>query len=359
MKIAILSYSVEDDSGTSLVAIDQALILQKTGHDVTVFTLIPYEGEKSVTINNLLPPPMHLPFINRCLKSFIEYDMVIAYDYPLSWLAYYAKKKYPLKYVCFLQGLQLPEMCESVIEKIYIKILSKYLYKWSVANADNVVVETKFLRDLINKRLSIKSQVIQNPTYLFMSRNETGNNIRNKYQLKDSPVILYVDRLEEHKGVDILLAAFTEVRKKIPNVKLIIIGKCTRQSYFNKIQAMADKSVIFIEYVPHNEMPAYYSAATIFATCAIYEEGLSHTIIEAQAFGKPVVAFDILPHREIVKDGETGILVKKVGSKNDFVTALSELLTNSIIMDNMSKNALLWTEELSDNAISNLNKLID
>jgi glycosyltransferase involved in cell wall biosynthesis len=274
-------------------------------------------------------------------------------------LAYYAKNKYPLKYVCFLQGLQLPEMCESVIEKIYIKILSKYLYKWSVANADNVVVETKFLRDLINKRLSIKSQVIQNPTYLFMSRNETGNNIRNKYQLKDSPVILYVDRLEEHKGVDILLAAFTEVRKKIPNVKLIIIGKCTRQSYFNKIQAMADKSVIFIEYVPHNEMPAYYSAATIFATCAIYEEGLSHTIIEAQAFGKPVVAFDILPHREIVKDGETGILVKKVGSKNDFVTALSELLTNSIIMDNMSKNALLWTEELSDNAISNLNKLID
>ncbi|MFZ7119572.1 MAG: glycosyltransferase family 4 protein, partial [Eubacteriaceae bacterium] len=253
MKIAILIYSVNDNSGTSLVAMDQSSILQKSGHDVTVFTLIPYDGDKNVTIKNLerplfnlplwnypfmylfaiLPPPIHLPFINRCLKSLIGYDMVIAYDYPLSWLAYYAKQKYSLKYLCFFQGLQLPEMCESVFEKIYTKILAKYLYKRSVANADNIIVETEFLRSLINKRLSIESDVIQNPTYLFMKKNETGNNIRNKFQLGDNPVILYIDRLEEHKGVDILLNAFTDVRKRVPDAKLIIIGKCTRQSYFN------------------------------------------------------------------------------------------------------------------------------
>lgn len=378
MKIAILTYSAEDNSGTSLVATDHALIYQKLGHDVTLFTLIPYDGKKEVKIKSLkrplfnlplwkypymyifaiLPAPMHLLFINKCLESFIEYDMVVAYDYPLSWIARYAKNKYQLKYLCFLQGLQLPEMCESVIEKVYIKILTKYLYKKSVSNADNVIVETEFLRDLINKRLSIKSQVVQNPTFLFIQRNITGQNIRNKYQLNDCPVILYIDRIEEHKGVDILLDAFNEVRKKVTDVKLIIIGKCTRQSYFNKIQAMADKSIVFVEYVPHNEISGYYFASSIFATCAVYEEGLSHTIIEAQAFGKPVVAFDIPSHREIVKDDETGILVKNIGSKNDFAYALIELLTNPAKKDTMSKNSLLWTEELGNNAISDFNSLI-
>jgi glycosyltransferase involved in cell wall biosynthesis len=379
MKIAILTYSAEDNSGTSLVALDHASMYQKSGHDVTLFTLIPYDGENIIKINNLrrplfnlplwkypfmyifaiLPSPMHLLFINRCLESFTEYDMIIAYDYPLSWIAYYAKNKYKLKYLCFLQGLQLPEMSESIIEKLYINILSKYLYKRSVANADNVIVETEFLKDLINKKLSIRSQVIQNPTFLFMQKNITGENIRNKYQLNDDPVILYIDRLEEHKGVDILLDAFKEVRNKVSNAKLIIIGKCTRKSYFNKVHTKENISVIFIDYVPHNEVSAYYSASNIFATCAIYEEGLSHTIIEAQAFGNPVVAFDILAHREIVKDGKTGILVKNVGSRNDFASALVELLTNTITRDTMSKNALLWAEELGNNAIYNFNKLLE
>jgi glycosyltransferase involved in cell wall biosynthesis len=192
-----------------------------------------------------------------------------------------------------------------------------------------------------------------------MQKNITGENIRNKYQLNDDPLILYIDRLEEHKGVDILLDAFKEVRNKVSNAKLIIIGKCTRKSYFNKVHSRENTSVIFIDYVPHNEISAYYSASNIFATCAIYEEGLSHTIIEAQAFGNPVVAFDILAHREIVKDGKTGILVKNVGSRNDFASALVELLTNTITRDTMSKNALLWAEELGNNAIYNFNKLLE
>jgi hypothetical protein len=103
MKIAILVYSVDDNSGTSLIALDHALLFQKLGHNVTLFTLIPYDGKSDATIKSLphpllnlplwkypfmylfafLPPPMHLPLINRCLKTFSEYDMVIAYDYPL------------------------------------------------------------------------------------------------------------------------------------------------------------------------------------------------------------------------------------------------------------------------------------
>ncbi len=379
MKIAILAYSIDDNSGTSLAAIDNASLFRKAGNDVTLFTLIPDDDKNDPVSKSLprplfnlplfkyplmylfaiLPAPLHLPLIKRCLKPLAEYDMVIAYDYPLGWFGYYLKKKYPaIKYLCFFQGLQLPEMCEFWFEKLYVNLLVKYHYKTSVKNADNVIVESQFLKDYMKNSLSIESRVIQNPTYLFMDKKATGEGVRKKYQLNNDPVILYVDRLEEHKGIEILLDAFIEVRKKVCDAKLIIIGKCTMKYYLKRILARDDKSVIFIEYVPHKEIADYYAASSIFATCALCEEGLSHTIIEAQAFGKPVVAFDIPAHREIVKNMETGILVNDVENKNDFASALTELLTNPTKINTMGDNAALWAEKLGEKAINDFNSLL-
>lgn len=379
MKIAILAYSIDDNSGTSLAAIDNAAMFRKHGHSVTLFTLIPNGNENNPDVKSLpkpllnlplwkypfmylfaiLPAPLHLPFIKRCLKPLAEYDIVIAYDYPLGWFGYYLKKQHPaIKYLCFFQGFQLPEMCEFWFEKLYVTLLVKYHYKTSVKNADNVIVESQFLKDYMNNILSIESKVIPNPTYLFMDRNATGEGVRKKYKLDNDPVILYVDRLEEHKGIEILLDAFIEVRKKVCDAKLIIIGKCTLKYYQKRILARNDEAVIFIDYVPHKEIADYYAASDVFATCALCEEGLSHTIIEAQAFGKPVVAFDIPAHREIVKNMETGILVKDVGNKKDFASALTELLTNPTKINTMGENAALWAEKLGGKAINDFNTLL-
>ncbi len=380
MRIAILAYSTDDNSGTGLAAIDNATLFRKAGHDVTLYTLIPGDDRNDLITKSLphpilnlplwkyplmylfgiLPPPLHLPLIKRCLKPLAEYDAVIAYDYPLGWFGYYLKKQYPsIRYLCFFQGLQLSEMCEFWVEKLYVNILVKYHYKSSVKNADNVIVESQFLKDFMKKGLSIESRVIHNPTYLFMDRNATGENVRKKYQLNNDPVILYIDRLEEHKGIELLLDAFIEVRKKVSNAKLIIIGKCTMKYYLKRILARNDKSVVFIEYVPHKDISDYYAASNVFATCALCEEGLSHTIIEAQAFGKPVVAFNIPAHREIVKNRETGILVNNVGNKDGFALALTELLTEPTAINTMGTNASLWAEELGNKAVSDFINLLN
>ncbi|HAS05154.1 MAG TPA: hypothetical protein DCR71_05335 [Dehalococcoidia bacterium] len=380
MKIAILAYSMDDNSGTSLAAIDNTALFSKLGHNVTLFTLIPSDNENNLAVKSLpkpllnlplwkyplmyffaiLPAPLHLPFIKRCLKPLAEYDAVFAYDYPLGWFGYYLKKQNPsMRYLCFFQGLQLPEMCEFWFEKLYVKLLVKYHYKTSVKNADNVIVESRFLKDYMKNNLSIESKVIPNPTYLFMDRSATGENVRNKYKLNNDPVILYVDRLEEHKGIELLLDAFSEVRTKVCDAKLIIIGKCTLKYYQKRLLERNDEAVIFIDYVPHEEIADYYTASDVFATCALCEEGLSHTIIEAQAFGKPVVAFDIPAHREIVKNGETGILVNDVGNKDDFAAALTELLTDISTKNTIGENALLWAEGLGNKAVNDFTGLLD
>lgn len=367
MKIAFLLYSIDENSGSSIVALDHAKAFSNSGHDVTLFTLIPSSNKFGVPTQKLplpilnfplwkypwmyffsiLYPPFHLPLIKRCIKPLSEYNVVIAYDYPLNWLTYYAKKQYNLKNVWFLQGLALPEMNEMFVERLYYRFLEKFLYKPSAANVDLLLVETVFLKNLLRKRISINSEVIKSCTYLCMDTSVSGVDIRHRYQLEDDPVILYIDRLEKHKGIEILLDAFKLVLKILPNVKLIIIGKCTRKHFSRKLLSRKDSSVIYVEYVPHNEIGTYYTAATIFATCATFEEGFSHTVIEAQAFGKPVVAFKLPAHEEVVKSGETGILVDQAGGAIEFSSALLSILKNLDLKTSMSKNALEWAKELS------------
>lgn len=186
----------------------------------------------------------------------------------------------------------------------------------------------------------------------------SNRKIREELQLSDDPLILYVDRIEEHKGIEILLDAFDIVLKKFPNTKLMIIGKCTRKHYWRKIVARKNTSIIFIDHIHHNEISAFYQASTIFATCAVFEEGLSHTILEAQAFGKPVVAFNITNHKEVVKNGETGILVDRIGDGVEFASALLSLLSNPDLRDTMGRKAVVWTSNLANTGKNDIDSLL-
>ena len=55
------------------------------------------------------------------------------------------------------------------------------------------------------------------------------------------------------------------------------------------------------------ELPYYYAACDVYATASLWE-GFDMPLVEAQACGKPVVAFDIGPHKELIN--EKGILVQ-------------------------------------------------
>jgi len=64
-------------------------------------------------------------------------------------------------------------------------------------------------------------------------------------------------------------------------------------------------------------------------------------LVEAQACGKPVVAFNFGPHPEVVKEGETGFLVppRDVGA---LAEAVIRLVKNDKLRQEMGKNASKW-----------------
>ena len=378
MKIAILAYEIDDASGSSLVAMQQAFLFASMGCDVTFFTLRPGGMLDDLPVRTLktsldlplykwqlmfpftvIPPPLHLPLIRPAIKTLSSFDVVVAHDYPLNWFGYYARKLYGVKYIWFLQGVPLVEACQFTWEKMLCWMQTYGYYRRSAANADLVVTETNFLKGMLKQRFDIESVVIPNLTHLSFNPGLSGEEVRQKYQLEDKPLILYVDRLVADKGIETLLDSFVLVRKAIPGARLMLIGR-SRLSYWPRIrERLDDRSVIHVDYVPHGEIAAFYAASTIFATCAGWEAEFSHTIVEAQAMGKPVVAFNVGAHREVVSNGETGILVDQTGNAQQFAAALVKLLHDKDLAGRMGDNAVKWAKRLADKAALDFQELLN
>ena len=137
--------------------------------------------------------------------------------------------------------------------------------------------------------------------------------------------ILCVARLSPQKNVDI----FLEIASMLPEYAFVWIGN---QYEFCEPYS---ENVFFMGSLPN--AGAYNEYADLFILPSNYE-GLPMTIIEAMAFGKPVVASNVGGINEIVVDGENGYTVEnKAGA---FVEKISYILEQEEVYDKFSKAAL-------------------
>lgn len=146
--------------------------------------------------------------------------------------------------------------------------------------------------------------------------------VAKKYKLK-KPVLLYVGRISPHKGVHLLLSAFRLVKEKFPAATLVVVGKHTFPKYSKQLQKTASETggVVFTGFVADDELPAYYGTCDAYVTCSLWE-GFNIPIVEANACGKPAVAFNVGSHPEVLKKG---ILVE-AGDIEGFADAVAKLL---------------------------------
>ena len=139
-------------------------------------------------------------------------------------------------------------------------------------------------------------------------------------------MLLYVGRISPHKGVHLLLEAFRLVKEKIPAATLVVVGKHTFPKYSKQLQKTAAEigGVVFTGFIPDEDLPAFYGSCDADVTCSMWE-GFDIPIAEANACGKPAVAFRIGSHPEVLKNG---ILVEK-GKVEEFAAAVVKVLKAS------------------------------
>ena len=123
-------------------------------------------------------------------------------------------------------------------------------------------------------------------------------------------MVMYVGRLVPHKGVEFLLEAVEMMR---PTAHLVIVGKGpwleTLKDSANRLR-VADR-VVFAGSVPWSELPNYYRAADVCVLPSISRlEAFGLVGLEAMASERPVVLSDIPGVREVIEDGQEGLLAR-------------------------------------------------
>lgn len=144
----------------------------------------------------------------------------------------------------------------------------------------------------------------------------------------DTPTLVHVGRLVRHKGPDLLLEAFAQIRVRHPEAQLRIVGRGDQSDYCCRLTDRAREigNVELLGDLSLHELAGEYQRAWVFA-CASLFEGFGMPFLEAHASGLPCVGFDVCSVPEIVGNGETGLLVPK-GDVDGLAQAIDDLLTN-------------------------------
>jgi len=166
---------------------------------------------------------------------------------------------------------------------------------------------------------------------------------------KNEKIVLFLGRIHRIKGVDILIKAFANVNRELENVKLVIVGP--DDGYLYEAGALArtlgigDKIAFIGPLYGVNKLEAYVDAE--FIVVPSFYEIFGIVILEAYACGKPVIASRVIGPKELVLDGETGILVNP-GEINQLADAIKLLLYNEGKTRNMGMNAKQFVTENFD-----------
>ncbi|MGB8952707.1 MAG: glycosyltransferase [Candidatus Aminicenantales bacterium] len=125
---------------------------------------------------------------------------------------------------------------------------------------------------------------------------------------RDHPVVGTVARLHRQKGIIYFLRAASIIHRRIPEAQILVAGGGPLEQKLRQEAKRLGVQRYFLllgERTDARELLSYFD---VFALPSLWE-GLPLALLEAAALGKPIVATDIDGVREVIKDGETGILV--------------------------------------------------
>jgi phosphatidylinositol alpha-1,6-mannosyltransferase len=157
------------------------------------------------------------------------------------------------------------------------------------------------------------------------------DDLRERYGIGERPLVVCVSRLVARKGQDVLIRGMEDVRRRVPDAALLIVGGGPYEDELRVLAGRAPEgSVIFAGQVSEEDLPRHYAIGDVFAMpCrtrlgGLEVEGWGNVFIEAAACARPVVVGDSGGARETLVDGETGILVDgaDVASVTDAVATL-------------------------------------
>jgi phosphatidylinositol alpha-mannosyltransferase len=163
--------------------------------------------------------------------------------------------------------------------------------------------------------------------------------------------ILFVGRPEKRKGLDHLLPAFAQVRKRRQDVRLIVVGAGKFDRYERMAKSLRLSDVAFRGYATYADLPRYHHTADVFCAPNTGYESQGIVLLEAMAAGLPIAASNIEGFAAVLTHGVQGLLALP-GDEQSLASALLQLLDDESARKRMGEQGRAHAQDFSWDRVS-------
>jgi PEP-CTERM/exosortase A-associated glycosyltransferase len=231
--------------------------------------------------------------------------------------------------------------------------LTRGLETYAVKRADAVTTICQGLRgDLLARGLpEDKVTVIPNAVDIekFSVGGAPDEAVKAQLGLAGARVLGFIGSYYAYEGLNLLLDALPLILKRVPDVRVLLTGGGPQEANLKQqaqTMGIADR-IVFTGRVPHSEVARYYGLvdALVYPRLPMRLTELVTPLkpLEAMAQGRLLIASDVGGHRELIRDGETGVLFK-AGDARDLADKTAGLLQATERWPQLRANARRFVE---------------
>ena len=125
---------------------------------------------------------------------------------------------------------------------------------------------------------------------------------------EDDFIMINVNRLSPDKHVDTIIRAYSRIKWKVPDSKLVIVGSGIEEGNLKKLSKSLGLDTVFLKNLKEEQLYKYLKAADVFINAA-ETRYLLLTVIEAMACGLPVIT--TAPIEDVIVNGKNGYVLGK------------------------------------------------
>ena len=228
----------------------------------------------------------------------------------------------------------------------------RFLSRISLKNCDCCTANSSYTKKAVSSIAKIKNIKIipMGVDFSVFSKHKKTIPIRKKFNINDK-FILFVGRLAEKKGLKYLIIAMQDVSKKFPDTKLVIIGDGSEKDNITGLISRLgmDNNIILAGKINNRELPDYYAAADVFVGPSIVTkkgdtEGLGIVFLEALTSGTCIIGSNVGGIPDIIKNNETGLLVKEKNPK-ELAEVIIKVLSNEKLRQKLARQGQKYIKD--------------
>jgi glycosyltransferase involved in cell wall biosynthesis len=330
MRISLLNLNLIGEDAIGSCIVSQVRFFQRRGDDVRVYVVYPPER---------VPPEVSAVTSVVTLRELIEgrqehfrLSDIYIYHYPGRYLLLESIRGIERGIVIFYyHNVTPPELWGSDVGR---ELLRQGIEGGAMVHyADFCIADSPFdKQDLVDRHGYPPNRIHVLPLAVELEHLTPGARdpeLVRRYGLQGKQVLLFVGRMAGNKRIDLLVEALAQVKKRMPETKLMLVGDDHTNPAFREVVGAAQSRAVELGVIEDviwtgrvGELLPYYRLADVYVTASLHE-GFGLPLVQAMACGVPVVASRAGAMPWVL--GDAGLLCD-AGSSDDLAAKVTRVL---------------------------------